>query len=450
MKSFIRFFSSVKLAIVLFIIITCASIIGTLIPQLRSTAEYSARYGELAPLFIKLQLTALYHSWWFILLLFLFCLNIIVCTLTRLSAKLKRAFRAKISFDKKSIKALKITSSFRKNWNAAKTGEALMEEFSARNYRLKRVSKGSTTFLLARKRVLGLFGADIVHLGILIILFGGIVSGIAGFRKNLSFSEGQILPVPGAEFKLKLDRFETELYPNGAVKDWKSTLTVVEEEKPVRTKTIEVNHPLSYKGYTFYQHSYGWNWQNPTLEIWVKKRNDPSFLKKIELGIGEKRALGEENIQIVVLHFIPDLIINERNQITTRSLEPNNPAAFLEGWEGEEKIFSGWIFARFPDFSRIHSEKETELVFELRDFRSSQYSVIQAARDPGTNIIWVGCSFIMLGLFFAFYWPWREMRIILEESEGKTEVFLGGIASKSKDAFQSEFESIVIAARRAK
>lgn len=40
------------------------------------------------------------------------------------------------------------------------------------------------------------------------------------------------------------------------IKDFKSTLTVIEDGKPVMTKVIEVNSPLSYKGIDFYQANY--------------------------------------------------------------------------------------------------------------------------------------------------------------------------------------------------
>lgn len=295
-----------------------------------------------------------------------------------------------------------------------------------------------------------MFGSDVVHLGLLIILAGGIISGLAGFRDNLTLSEGQILPVLKADFKIRLDKFETEYYPNGSVRDWKSTLTVIENGKPHLSKIVEVNHPLSFKGFVFYQSSYGWNWTNSSLEIWVKKRNDESFLNKIELNLGEKVGLEGENIQISVLHFIPDFVINEKNEITTRSLQPNNPAAFIEGWQENEKIFSGWIFAKFPDFARIKPEKKIDFTFELKDFKAAQFSVIQVAKDPGANFIWVGCSFLMIGLALAFYWPPREIKIILKEMQGKTEVIAGGIASKNMEAFQSEFEKIMTSLRRLK
>jgi cytochrome c biogenesis protein len=450
MKSLLNYFSSVKLAIFLLIIITLASILGTLIPQNRSLDEYVAQYGQVANLFYRLQITKLYQSSWFIALLCLFALNIIVCTLTRLAPKLRKAFHPKLEIEAKEITVLKVKEKFKKNIGLDTAKKELKKELRSRHYRLKEIERENRTFLLARKRFLGLFGADFVHIGILIILAGGIISGAGGIRKDLTFSEGKVLDIREAEFKLRLDKFETEYYPDGNIRDWKSTLTVIENEKPILNKVIEVNHPLAYKGFVFYQSSYGWDWADTSVGIWVKKRKDPSFLRKIDMKVGQRVNVEGENIHISVMHFIPDFIINEKNQVISRSLQPNNPAAFIEGWEAEEKIFSGWIFSKFPDFARIHSEKETDLSFELKNFKADQLSVIQAAKDPGVNFIWVGSTFLMIGLAFAFYWPTREIKVILEESHGKTEVIAGGIASKSKEALQSEFEKIMTSLRRSR
>jgi cytochrome c biogenesis protein len=450
MKSLIKLFSSVKLAIILLIIITLASIVGTLIPQQRSLEEYLARYDQWGDLFYRLQLTRLYQSSWFRTLLLLFSLNIITCTLTRISPKLRRFFRPTIASEPKKILAFKINERFRKPWKLERSREEIKKALSSFHYRLKEEKKENKILLLARKKTIGWFGSDVVHIGVLVILAGGVISGLGGSRHNLTLYEGQTLPVPGSNFQIRLDKFETEYYPNGNVKDWKSTLTVIKEEKTLLTKTIEVNHPLSYEGHVFYQSNYGWDWRNPTVEIWVKKRSDRSFLRKVEAKIGEKISIQDENIQFSVTHFIPDFVINENNQITSRSLYPNNPAARIEGWQEDKQIFSGWIFAQFPDFERIHSTKETDLRFELKDFRTSQFSVLQAAKDPGVTWIWVGSSFLMAGLALAFYWPSREIRMIVEETKGTTEIAAGGIASKSRDAFQIEFEKIMSSLRRMK
>jgi cytochrome c biogenesis protein len=448
MKSFLNFFSSVKLAIFLLIFITIASILGTLIPQHRSPAEYIERYSNLANVLIRLEFTKLYQSWWFITLLFLFAVNILVCTLTRLSPKLKKAFQPKMETEKKGLLSLKTKISFKKNQNLEQTTSEVKEKLSSKRYRVKTAPSENRTFLLARKRVIGLFGSDIVHLGLIIIIIGGIISGLGGFRTNLNFSEGETLPIPQADFMLRLDKFVTEFHPNGSVRDWKSTLTVVENGSDVLSKIIEVNHPLSYKGFVFYQSGYGWDWENPTLEIWAKKNKNPDFLKKFELAVGEKAQLGEENIEITVLNFVPDFIIGENNEIATRSLNPNNPAAYIEGWKAGEKIFSSWIFAKFPDFGRMHSDVETDLSFEFKDLKAAQYSGIQMARDPGVNFIWVGCTLLMVGLFMAFFWPTREIKIVLEEIQNKTEITAGGVATKNREDFQSEFDTIMESLRR--
>jgi hypothetical protein len=56
----------------------------------------------------------------------------------------------------------------------------------------------------------------------------------------------------------------------------------------------------------------------------------------------------------------------------------------------------------------------------------------------------------MIGLAIAFYWPSREIKIILEEIQGKTGVIAGGIASKNREDFQSEFDRIMSSLRRSK
>ena len=157
--------------------------------------------------------------------------------------------------------------------------------------------------------------------------------------------------------------------------------------------------------------------------------------------MGEKENWEEENVTFTALQFLPDFII-DGNQPRTRSLDPNNPAVFIQVLRDEEVISSGWIFAKFPDFSQMHSQQESDYKFELKDIQTSQYSGIQMARDPGVNYIWAGCILLMLGLFLAFYWPTRDIRFILKESEGRTEIISAGRSTKSKLVLEAEFDRI--------
>jgi cytochrome c biogenesis protein len=448
-KSLIKFFNSVKLAIVLIIVIIAASVLGTLIPQGRSAQEYAARYGQAAGLLIRLQITAIYHSVWYLGLLLFISLNIFVCTLTRLGPKWKKSLRPRVQADAAGLLSLKSSSQFKKPGTLEAWLERLRRELLARHYRVRETSTPPQAHVLARKRTLGWFGSDIVHLGLLTILAGGIVSGLAGHHDYLPLKEGQAAVAPRADFSVRLDKFETELYPEGSVKAWKSTVTVVEAGRDVRTHVVQVNHPLSYKGINFYQSSYGWDWKNPEVEVWVKKKSDPAYLEKRKLHPGEKTAL-PDGLELRVERFVPDFIIGQDKQVESRSDQLNNPAAQVEIAQAGRTLFSAWVFANYPDFTGMHSGGKDEYGVELKDVKAPQYSVLEAASDPGVNIIWVGSALVMAGLFLAFYWPTREIKAVLQAEQGKVDIALGGLTSKSREAFESEFQDILSTVRRIK
>jgi cytochrome c biogenesis protein len=98
----------------------------------------------------------------------------------------------------------------------------------------------------------------------------------------------------------------------------------------------------------------------------------------------------------------------------------------------------------------MHSSEGAAYKFEFEDVKAAQYSGIQMSKDPGVNFIWTGCAFVMLGLFMAFYWPPRDIRILLKEIEGKTEITAAGRAAKSKMTLESEFQKIMTSLRRSK
>ena len=449
MRPVVKFFSSVKLAIALIILITLASILGTLIPQGRSAAEYAARYGSLAGPFSSLQLTRLYQSGWYLTLLILFALNIAVCTGTRLSAKWRRAFGPPAAADAQGLALLKTRSKFRLALPLAAARDRVAGPLRARGYRLTEASPAKGLSLLARKKRLGWFGSDVVHLGLLVILAGGFVSGLGGRRADLALLEGQTAEVPRASFKVRLDKFETVYYPQGGVKDWKSTVTVVENGAPVLTRVVEVNHPLSYRGFSFYQTRYGRDWDTSTVELLIKKTADPSFAKSVSLKTGERIAVDDPDVShVAVRRFVPDLVIGEGQKVQSRSQEPNNPAALVEAWKGEERLFSGWVFARYPDFGQGHGAAKPPVSFVLKSYAAAPFSVLEAAKDPGANLIWLGCLLVTAGLFLAFYWPPREVRVVLEETQGKVEVTAAGQAAKGREAFEAEFEKIFESIRR--
>jgi cytochrome c biogenesis protein len=330
MRSVWKFFASVKLAIVLLIVLTVASVLGTLIPQGRSAAEYAARYGSLSGLFTGLRLTSLYQSAWYLAILFLFALNTIVCTLSRLGPKWRRAFRPAPETDAKAVSSMRFSSRFRLPLPVASARDVVAGRLTVRRYRLDESAQGERHILLARKRRLGWFGSDIVHLGLLVILAGGLTSGLGGRRAQLSLSDGQTADVPTPPF-----RCASTSSKRNTIRRRRQGLekhrTVVEGGAPVLTRVVEVNEPLTYKGFSFYQTSYGWDWTAPRIVLELRKPGDPAAFKTVTLKVGEQAAVDSPDAtRVLVSRFVPDFVIGEGSRIQSRSDQPNNPAAQVE------------------------------------------------------------------------------------------------------------------------
>ena len=66
-------------------------------------------------------------------------------------------------------------------------------------------------------------------------------------------------------FELTAADIRIERYTNGGIKDFKSTVTVTKQGRPILKKTIEVNKPLHYGGYHFYQSGFDMENQRYTI-----------------------------------------------------------------------------------------------------------------------------------------------------------------------------------------
>jgi cytochrome c biogenesis protein ResB len=77
-------FTSVKLAVVLIFLMALACVLGTFIVQDKLPQEYVTRYGESLASFLQFfQLTHVFQSHWFILMLLMLCVNLVCCTIER-------------------------------------------------------------------------------------------------------------------------------------------------------------------------------------------------------------------------------------------------------------------------------------------------------------------------------------------------------------------------------
>src|SRR3972149_9745736 len=122
-----------------------------------------------------------------------------------------------------------------------------------RKYKFRFEKNHGSISMFATKGTIGRLGPMISHVSIFLILIGAAISGVVGFRSFLPLYEGVPVSIPQGDFSIVLDKFWIDYYENGKVKDYFSTLTIIDNGKRVLKKTIQVNNPLHYKGIWFYQ-----------------------------------------------------------------------------------------------------------------------------------------------------------------------------------------------------
>ena len=260
-------FTSLKLAISVLIVLAVASIVGTLIEQNAPMEKYRQVYTDGSVRFMEaLGLFDMYHSWWFLLLLVLFTVNLACCTIDRLPRVVRTVREPKVTLDEGLEKALGQVD----RWKKKGTVDGLAgpyEAAMAKAFAKPRLTRNSeTVHLYAEKGVYSRFGVYVTHISIIVIFMGAIIGNVWGFKGFANIVEGesvQVIPARGGlekvdlGFAVRCNKFWVETYPNGQPKEYSSDLSVVENGREVLRKTIEVNDPLRYKGIWFYQSSYG-------------------------------------------------------------------------------------------------------------------------------------------------------------------------------------------------
>ncbi len=213
----LRALASLRLAVVLLIIITIAVLAGTLVPQMPAqmrtdVAAYEhwlelthAKYGGRAELFHAIGLFDIFNTWWFRGLIGALSVNTLACTFRRA----------------------------RRVWRGIKRGAP---------------------------KSWARWGSLLTHVSLMLLIIGAVVSIEFGWRDEHIIVSESAANQParwGDGAGLRLTGFTIERYPNGAPRDYRAEIAIMENGDEVARRIIRVNHPFSYRGATFYLVAYG-------------------------------------------------------------------------------------------------------------------------------------------------------------------------------------------------
>ncbi|MEA1971321.1 MAG: cytochrome c biogenesis protein ResB [Thermodesulfobacteriota bacterium] len=433
-KKLHKLFSSVKLTIFLFLFIAATSILGTIIQQGMPIERYKALYSSGVFSVLKFfNIFDMYHSWWFTTLLLLLSINIIVCTFNQVPRIIRLISPEKKEVDDTIFRSSQIRKTFRsqkKLSDIEQQSEILIKSLVGTPVK---TVKNATTYFFAEKGKYSRLGMIFVHISILLILAGGLTGTMLGFNGQMNIVEGEksntvtLFGGKGTEklgFDVRCDDFTVEFYESGMPKEYKTDLTIIDDEKKVATGVIRVNHPFTYKGLKFCQATYGIAGVSDFL-IGVKnnKTGEETVLKP---NIMKKVPLPGSNASFAIARFVTD----------HNGMGPAVLGVLLEP-EKAHDIF--WIF---QNGRNINQQQKRGFTFTLNDFSKLYYTGIQVSKDPGVLLVWTGFSLIIIGFMLSLFFAHKRIWLRISGSQDEYEISIAASVSKNRKTFEGNLENL--------
>src|SRR4030043_1171170 len=432
----LNLFRSLKLTIGLLILLAILSVIGTIIKQNALSSEYIQRYGvDLYNVLNFFNLFDMYHSWWFSAILILLVINLIACSLRRIPAILSQVFHGPETkaLEDSMVRALHHVEKVRTS-ALSKKEEEIQSCLKKWLRSPDRIETESSITLYSEKGRFSRLGFPITHLSILVILIGGLLGSLSGFKGFVNILEGETVGrgylrirddemAKPLDFKVRCDDFSLTYCDlpgrkEKHVKEYTSNLNVLDNGQEVLKQTIQVNHPLHYKGLAFYQASYG-TIHNVSLGVQRKSKKEKMVLKLME---GETAPIPNSNTLIRILRYAHE-VPNFGEGVQVVLFKPTQ----------EPRPF--WLLRNFP---QLDQQRGDEFFLTFEGFTEKEYTGLQVTRDPGVWIVWVGSGLMILGLIISFFFSHQRVWAKLpKSSEG--EIILAGSTNKNRVAFEKAF-----------
>lgn len=432
--------SSLTTSVYVLGLMTVFFVVGTIFPQGESFGEYVKAGGGFAFLVENLGLLDLFVTPVFLILSAVLFLNLAICVYDRYAPLFaQRVFQREFTPDR----AVYLTHGIA---NAHVEVRRVLKE----DLGFKLIFKDSEWIIMEKGLPMRLL-TWAYHAGLLICFIGLILTYLFAFEDTMTLAPGKLQPIsmkePGRvqglwksshtdrSFGVTLDEFSAEYvqaprldYPKDklsrlamglgwkgrevaleltgdtiAPKDWRSRVRVIKDGVFAEVHTIEINDPLRFEGYTFYQTGY-------EQKLKVRVDGSPILLEtKTDEEIflpGIENPLKFSGLKTGTLYRLDGSV---------DSLIPFTTVKQAKDTNGPKDKRS------YDDLGRL--EQDGSIVVDNRRITLAgveESAIFSVRYDPGVNVLWTGGFITLIAMALRFYGGFYMAAYRVRESDGIT------------------------------
>ena len=415
-----RFFCSVRAAVAEIAFLALLVLIGTLrgseVPQWMADAV-----PAIQPLVDRWYDFDVFSSAIFAVTLAVIAVAIAICTINRAPGIWQTISTPRIRTSPGYIRDAEVNAVYTTALPADQLQADIAQLLRQKRYRFITEQVGDQVHFYGDKNRWAKLGTYPFHLALILLLVGGIVSAMFGFRDvEFAVAEGETRQVGhGTDLSVELVRFTDTYIATGDPSQYRSDVVIYEGGERVKSGEITVNNPISAGVATFYQASFGISADMVISDAnGVELYNQPLEMGFFNLRVNPDAPAGlirlpAQNKQVVVV--APDT--NRANQPELDNLGLEYGQVWVQVTPIDGPMDEDTIDRAVIDQGRAADVGGLTVAFE----RESRFTVLQVAYNPGIPIFIIAAVMLVGGLAVTFYFPLRRIRGIIQESaEGGT------------------------------
>ncbi|NLH50911.1 MAG: cytochrome c biogenesis protein ResB [Myxococcales bacterium] len=414
----IDWLASLRVTVYTLITLGLATLCGTVFPQLDVTMPREVLIEKLHDpawrIYHLLGLTDVFHSVWFLFLVILLILNLTACTIAYIRRTRRLLANAEPTLDKERESGASFVKRIADSPLSVEQLTALMRPVGT----VRQTEKNGAIHLFAQNSPWLRYAIVVVHFSILLVVAGALVKLFAGIEGQMMLPEGgsqnvfltkngDLMRLP---FDVRCDQFTVEFYAGSKrPKEFRSWLSLWQDGRKLREKSIVVNDPLRQGLYRFFQASYG-RQEFPLIQL---------------KGEGLDTTLPVVFQQIQSLPGKRDGLVVDDARKNAEGATEVHVVLQSGGREAE-----AWLAQNAPPLP------VGPYTLAFAGAKQGYYTGLLVTADPSAGLLWAGFGLFFVGLLLTMYTSHKR---VWARVEGKS-VTVAGTATRHREAMREWLE----------